>query len=318
VTDFAVQDCIFLNPWHGYDMKKRYGVIGVTGFVGRYVARALTARGHEVVGFSRHGKGNVPEVSEWRVSGKWDFSSLDGLINLAGERVDQRWTEKNKRKFAASRVGVTQQIVASLNGMAENARPKVWVNASAVGFYGDRADEICDENSQAGTGYLAQLCIDWEAATDGSAELGVRCVMVRIGMVLGRGGMAWDRLKWAFWCGGGARLGNGKQWMPWIHIEDLAAGIVHSLENEQVIGVVNGVAPQPVTNRDFTRQLAAAMHRPAPWVAPRWLLKLIFGEFGDFLVSSQRVSPQRWLDAGFSFRFPDIGQAFQDLLGPQK
>ncbi|TAE92749.1 MAG: TIGR01777 family protein [Verrucomicrobia bacterium] len=295
-------------------MKQRYGVIGVTGFVGRYVARALASRGYDVVGFSRSGVGRVPEVCEWRRSGAWDFSSLDGLINLSGERVDQRWTEKNKRKFEASRIGVTQEIVATLQSMSDHDRPKVWVNASAVGFYGDRADEICTEGSPPGTGYLAQLCLDWEAATKGIEETGVRCVMVRIGMVLGRGGMAWDRLRLAFAWGGGAQLGSGRQWMPWIHVDDLTAGIIWSIEQNSISGVVNGVATEPVTNRDFTRQLARALRRPAPWIAPGWVLRGIFGEFGSFLTSSQRVAPKRWIDAGFVFRYPTLDLALAELL----
>lgn len=295
-------------------MKKRIGVIGVTGFVGRYVARALSSHGYDVVGFSRSGAGDVPEVKEWRKSGEWNFATLDGLVNLAGERVDQRWTEKNKRKFEDSRIGVTRQMIASLKMMPENERPKTWINASAVGYYGNRGDEICDESSDSGNGYLAQLCIDWENATSGADALGVRCVMVRIGMVLGRGGMAWDRLRRAFWLGGGAQLGNGQQWMPWIHVEDLAEGIVFSIEKDSMVGVVNGVAPYAVTNRDFTRQLGRAMHRPTPWVAPRCLLRLVFGEFGDFLVSSQRVLPKRWLDAGFAFRYPTLERALEELL----
>lgn len=295
-------------------MKKRLGIIGVTGFVGRYLARALNRNGYEVVGFSRSGSGAIPEVKEWRRSGVWDFSDLAGIINLAGERVDQRWTAKNREKFESSRIGVSREIAAALREMPDHERPPIWVNASAVGYYGDRGEEVCDESSDPGQGYLAKLCIDWENATEGIDAAGVRCVMVRIGMVLGRGGMAWDRLRRAFSLGGGARLGNGKQWMPWIHIDDLVAGILHSINHQGIRGIVNGVAPQPVTNRDFTHRLSRALHRPAPWVAPRFLLRWIFGEFGDFLVSSQRVAPKRWLDSGFEFRYPDIDSAFAELL----
>lgn len=294
-------------------MKKRVGVIGVTGFVGRYVAAALQARGDEVVGFSRSGGGNVPGVAEWRRSGPWDFTGLDGLINLAGERVDQRWTAANRLKFEQSRVGLTKEIVASLKEMAIQDRPPVWVNASAVGFYGDRKDEIVDEASAPGSGYLAQLCVDWEAATEGASDLGVRCVMVRIGMVIGRGGMAWDRLRRVFLLGAGARLGSGEQWMPWIHINDLVAGILFSLDKQTISGVVNGVAPAPETNRDFTKKLARALHRPAPWVAPAFVLRTIFGEFGDFLLGGQRVMPRVWQQAGLAFSYPTLEQALDEL-----
>ncbi len=294
-------------------MKKRIGVIGVTGFVGRYVAAALQARGDEVVGFSRSGGGNVTGVVEWRSSGPWDFTGIDGLINLAGERVDQRWTAENRIKFEQSRVGMTKGIVAAIQEMPIHERPPVWVNASAVGFYGDRQDEVLDETSAPGSGYLAQLCVDWEAATEGVSALGVRCVMVRIGMVIGRGGMAWDRLRRVFLLGAGARLGSGDQWMPWIHIDDLVAGMLFSLDKQTITGVVNGVAPAPETNRDFTKKLAKALHRPAPWVAPAFVLRTIFGEFGDFLLGGQRVMPRVWQQAGFVFSYPTLEQALEEL-----
>ena len=294
-------------------MTKRIGVIGVTGFVGRYLAAALQSRGDVVVGFSRSGAGDVAGVSEWRSSGPWDLSGLDGLINLAGERVDQRWTAANREKFEQSRVGLTRQIVETLQGMTFSERPPVWVNASAVGFYGDRQDEIVDERSPAGTGYLAQLCVDWEAATEGVSALGVRCVMVRIGVVLGRGGMAWDRLRRVFSLGGGARLGSGQQWMPWIHIDDLVAGLIFSFDNQTIVGAVNGVAPAPETNRDFTKKLASALHRPAPWVAPGFVLRLILGEFGEVLLGGQRAIPRVWQEAGFQFAYPTLEQAFAEL-----
>lgn len=297
-------------------MKKRVGVIGVTGFVGQYVAAALFARGDEVVGFSRSGGGETSGVSAWRKSGEWDFSGLDAIINLAGERVDQRWTSANRAKFEQSRIGVARSITEALALMSAEIRPHIWINASAVGFYGNRGDEIVDESAAPGDGYLARLCVQWEQATAGAEALGVRCVMVRIGMVLGRGGMAWDRLRLVFSLGGGARLGNGQQWMPWIHIDDLVSGILFSLDRQTVIGVVNGVAPHPERNVDFTKKLGKALRRPAPWVAPGFLLRMIFGEFGDFLLGGQRVKPRAWQDAGFVFRYPTIEGAFAELCEP--
>jgi uncharacterized protein (TIGR01777 family) len=297
-------------------MNMRVGVVGATGFVGQYVAAALLARGDEVVGFSRSGKGCVSGVAEWRTSGEWDFSGLDGIINLAGERVDQRWTSANRAKFEQSRIGVTRSMVEALAKIPMEIRPQRWINASAVGYYGNRGDETLDEASAPGEGYLAQLCIDWERAIARAEALGVRCVMVRIGMVLGRGGMAWDRLRRVFSLGGGARLGDGKQWMPWIHIDDLVAGILFSLDHESLRGPVNGVAPAPERNADFTRKLASTLRRPAPWVAPGFLLRMIFGEFGDFLLGGQRVMPRAWEEAGFVFRYPTIESAFKELCSP--
>lgn len=292
-------------------MQKRIGVVGVTGFVGGYVAKALQARGYDVVGFSRAGKGTLAGVSEWRKTGEWDLRGLHGIINLAGERIDQRWTEENRRKFHESRVGVSRGIAAALQAMPIDEMPQVWVNASAVGYYGDGGDALLDENSAPGTGYLAQLCVDWEEAT---AAVAARVVLVRIGMVLGRGGMAWDRLRRVFQWGAGARLGDGTQWMSWIHVEDLAAGIVYSIENETVVGAANGVAPTPERNRDFTQKLASAVHRPALFVAPGFMLRLILGEFGNFLLGGQRLQPKTWLEAGFKFRFDTLESALAELL----
>lgn len=289
------------------------GVIGVTGFVGRYLARSLAQRGYRVVGFSRSNAGECEGVEEWRSSQDLDLSGLHGVVNLAGERIDQRWTAANREKFAESRIGITKRIVEKFATMDSAQRPKVWLNASAVGYYGDRQDEELPESAAPGTGYLAKLCVDWEDATQGAHELGVRCVMVRIGMVIGRGGMAWDRLKRVFSLGGGARLGSGQQWMPWIHVEDLVAAMIFSIEKQTLSGAVNGTAPQPERNIDLTRKLAAALRRPALFVAPGFALRLVFGEFGDFLLGGQRCVPKAWLDAGFEFRFPTLEQALEDL-----
>ena len=291
------------------------GVIGVTGFVGRYLARSLAQKGYRVVGFSRAGKGTCVGVTEWRSSHMLDFSGLHGVVNLAGERIDQRWTEANRVKFVESRVGITQRIVKQLSAMELGQRPKVWINASAVGFYANRGDELLPESSTAGAGYLADLCVDWEKSTTGADQLGVRCVMVRIGMVLGRGGMAWDRLKRVFSLGGGARLGSGRQWMPWIHVEDLVAGIIFSVETQTLSGSINGVAPHPERNVDFTKKLASALRRPAIFVAPGFMLRLVFGEFGDFLLGGQRCVPQRWVDAGMVFLYPRLEDALGELIG---
>ena len=293
--------------------KLSIGVIGVTGFVGQYLARSLAQRGYRVVGYSRSNGGDCEGVAEWRSSQGLDLSGLHGLVNLAGERIDQRWTESNRVKFAESRVGITKQIVANVAAMEPALRPKVWINASAVGYYGDRQDAVLAESAPPGTGYLAELCMAWEAATAGAHELGVRCVMVRIGMVIGRGGMAWDRLKRVFSLGGGARLGSGQQWMPWIHVEDLVAAMIFSIEKQTLIGAVNGTAPQPERNVDFTRKLAAALKRPAFFVAPGFALRLVFGEFGDFLLGGQRCMPKAWMDAGFVFRYPTLEDALGEL-----
>ena len=292
-------------------MQKAVGVIGVTGFVGKYLAATLAKKGYQVVGFSRQGKANVRGVSEWRKTEEMSLHGLHAIINLAGERVDQRWTTENKQKFESSRIGMTKKIAQQLEAMPSETRPQVWINASAVGFYGDGKELLLDETSPSGEGYLAKLCIDWEKAV--TSVSGVRPVIVRIGMVLGRGGMAWDRMKKIFALGLGGKLGSGQQWMPWIHVQDLADGIVFSLENEHVVGVVNGVSPSPERNLALTKKLASTLHRPAIFGAPGWALRLAFGDFGDFLLGGQRVYPRAWEKAGFVFTYPTLELALVEL-----
>jgi uncharacterized protein (TIGR01777 family) len=295
-------------------MQKSIGIVGVTGFVGGYLARALVERGYRVVGFSRAGRGDVDAVQEWRKSGDWDFSGLYGVVNLAGERIDQRWTEANRKKFADSRIGLTGEIGAAIRAMPEPQRVKVWVNASAVGFYGDGGDAELDENSARGEGYLADLCVGWEQALKEAGVNGVRTLIVRVGVVLGRGGMAWDRLRLIFSLGLGGRLASGKQWMSWIHIADLVEGMIFCLENERVSGVVNGVSPEPLRNEEFTKQLAAALKRPAIFAVPGWALRLLLGEFGTFLTGGQRVYPRALQSGGYEFRHATLQSALKELL----
>jgi uncharacterized protein (TIGR01777 family) len=295
-------------------MQKSIGIVGVTGFVGGYLARALVERGYRVVGFSRAGSGDVDAVQEWRKSGEWDFSGLYGVVNLAGERIDQRWTEANRKKFADSRIGLTGEIGAAIRAMPEPQRVKVWVNASAVGFYGDGGDGELDENSARGEGYLADLCVGWEQALKEAGVNGVRTVIVRVGVVLGRGGMAWDRLRLIFSLGLGGRLASGKQWMSWIHIADLVEGMIFCLENERVSGVVNGVSPEPLRNEEFTKQLAAALKRPAIFAVPGWALRLLLGEFGTFLTGGQRVYPRALQSCGYEFRHATLRSGLKELL----
>jgi uncharacterized protein (TIGR01777 family) len=295
-------------------MQKSIGIVGVTGFVGGYLARALAARGYRVVGFSRAGRGDCDAVQEWRRSGEWDFSGLYGVVNLAGERIDQRWTQANRKKFADSRIGLTGEIGAAIRAMPEPQRVKVWVNASAVGFYGDGGDLEMDENSARGEGYLADLCVGWEQALKDADVEGVRMVIVRVGVVLGRGGMAWDRLRRIFSLGLGGRLASGKQWMPWIHIADLVEAMVFCLESDGVSGVVNGVSPEPLRNEQLTQQLAEALNRPAIFAVPGWALRLLLGNFGEFLTGGQRVYPRALQSGGYKFRHATLQSALKELL----
>ena len=295
-------------------MTRRAALVGVTGFIGRGLPAMLAEKGISSTGISRSGAGMVPAVDCWQSSAALDFYGHHAVINLAGEPIDQRWNEKSRRLFHESRVGLTQRVVAAIAKLPAGARPQVLVNASAVGIYGDRGDEILTEASGRGQGYLADLCHQWEQAAQAAESLGVRVVQLRIGVVLGKGGSAFEKLLSVFKLGIGGRLGSGQQWMPWIHLADLRAAIVHAVLTESLSGPVNGSAPQPLRNCDLTRQLAAALHRPAIFPVPGFALKLVLGEFSSALLAGQRVLPAALEAQGFHFRFPKLEDALADLV----
>lgn len=288
------------------------GIVGASGFIGGELVRQAAAAGWDLVGFSRSAREPGDGVGAWR---RWtdepDLSGLDVVVNLAGEGIDKRWTDENKKHFRSSRVGVVETLVEAMR--AAKTRPKVFLNGTAVGIYGDRGDEVLKEDAAAGSAYLAELCRDWEKAAEPVQELGIGVICWRTGVVLGQGGAAWSRLRKIFALGGGGRLGGGQQWMPWIHVEDLVAGMLWMIAADHC-GAVNGTAPNPERNADFTRKLATAMGRPAFMHAPAWALKIGLGGFADALLSSQRAVPAALLEQGFSFRFPTLEEAFKDLV----
>lgn len=296
-------------------MEKTAVIYGASGFIGSGLAEMLAAEGYEVIGVSRKGEGDAEGVSRWVKPGDVDFGGSDVVVNLAGEPIDQRWTEAKKKQFHESRVGVTKDVVARISKLPEEARPKLLLNGSAVGIYGDRGDEILDENSSRGSGYLADLCSQWEAAAARAEELGVRVLMYRTGVVLGKGGQAYEKLAKVFKAGIGGRLGDGKQWMPWIHVDDLRSAMVFTILNENVHGPVNGTAPEPERNVDFTRKLAKALGRPALLPVPGFALKLVLGDFARALLAGQRAVPKKLEQAGFRFQFRKLEDALDDLTG---
>lgn len=296
------------------ETNQRVAVVGVTGFIGHGLPSLFAGRGMTVTGVSRAGRGRLPGVERWQTPETLDFSGHAAVVNLAGEPIDRRWTAKSKRLFHDSRVGATTRVVAAISKLPENARPKVLVNASAVGIYGDRGDEILNETARPGSGYLAELCSDWEDAAHDAESLGVRVVCLRIGVVFGKDGAAFEKLRTVFKACIGGRLGSGTQWMPWIHADDLRAAIVHAVFSESLAGPVNATAPYPERNRDLTRKFAAALHRPAFFPSPAFVLRIVLGEFSSALLASQRAIPAA-LDAdGFQFRFPTLETALADLV----
>lgn len=295
--------------------KPRVAILGVTGFIGCGLPGMFAARGFACTGVSRSGGGNVPGVDHWQTPEGLDPANFHAVVNLAGEPIHHRWSEANKRRFHESRVGVTRRLVEKIRDLRDDARPKVLVNASAVGVYGDRGDEILTESSSRGGGYLAELCAEWEAAAIEAEILGVRVVRPRFGVVLGRGGPAFGKLQRVFKSGLGGRLGSGLQWMPWIHLDDLRSALVHAVVSGGLGGAVNCTAPRPERNRDFTRKFAAALHRPAVLPVPGFALKLALGGFGGALLASQRAVPAVLETDGFRFRYPTLEEALGELVG---
>ena len=291
-------------------MKKReVGIIGASGWLGGHLCKALMERGWGVTGFSRS-KRDDDGMSwrQWGGEGSINLEGLDAVINLAGEAIDQRWTEARKVVLRESRVDLTEALSASIRDSEVN----LLLNASAIGFYGDRGDEKLPESATVGEGYMAGLCLDWEEAVDVSEN--TRTVLLRTGVVLGQGGRAWEKMGKIFKLGIGGRLGSGQQWMPWIHLADEIEGIVFCLENE-IAGPVNLVAPESVRNCEFTKAAGKAVRRPTLFPAPAFALKLILGDFAEEgLLASTRVVPQVLLDAEFEFKYPTIAEAMEELI----
>ena len=296
-------------------MAKKAMVYGATGFVGSGLAVMLVEEGFEVTGVSRKGTGNAKGVSSWVAPEDVDLAGCDLVVNLSGAPIDQRWNEKNKQAFHQSRIGVTEDIVKRIAALPEYERPQALLNASAVGIYGGRGDERLDESSSRGIGYLADLCAEWEAAAEKAAALGMRVVTMRIGVVLGNGGQAFEKLKLVFKMGIGGRLGDGRQWMPWIHIDDLRRAMLFCISNESIAGSVNGTAPDPERNADFTRKLAKALGRWVFLPVPGFALKLVLGDFASALLAGQKAVPEKLQKNGFDFRYGKLEAALDDLVG---
>ena len=235
------------------------------------------------------------------------------IVNLVGEPIAEgRWTRRKKERIRSSRIDATRQLVQALE--TSDVKPRVLVSASAVGIYGSRRDEVLSEQSELGDGFLAELCQAWETEARRAEILGIRVVTIRIGVVLSRRGGALAKLVKVFRWGMGGTLGDGKQWMSWIHIDDLVALIRCAIENDSIRGPLNAVSPLPVTNRKFTRRLAQVLNRPAPWRVPYLALRLGLGEFAETLLESTRVKPLVAIDQGFDFQFGRLENCLRELL----
>jgi uncharacterized protein (TIGR01777 family) len=285
------------------------GLTGASGFIGAQIISAAKMRGYEVIGFSRRPQ-QIPGCSETRVFGARqpvDLSGCGAVVHLAGEPVFGLWTKKKRRKILASRKLGTRHLVDAI--LAAPNPPRVLIAASAVGFYGDTGEQAVDETASAGSGFLAEVTQNWEAEAKRAEQIGVRVVMLRFGIVLGRDGGALELMLPIFRLGAGAVLGTGRQWMSWIHVEDAANLALLAIENEQANGPLNATAPAPRRNSEFTRVLASTLHRPALFRVPAVLLQLTLGDFAHELLDNKRVLPGTATGLGYSYRFPRLSEA---------
>lgn len=298
----------------------RIGITGASGFLGGHLACLLSPQS-EIIAYTRgarHRLRHAPHESYQLPAATPQAlpeTRLDALVHLAGESLMGLWTAEKKARIWQSRVDFTEGLVAHLGNWKKEHLPKVLICASGAGFYGDAGDALRDETSPQGTGFLAEICGRWEAAAQRAEALGIRVVMLRTGMVLGRDGGAYPLLKRVFALGLGGRLGSGAQWMPWIHLHDAVGLIRFALVNDSLYGPLNLCAPEAVTNAEFTRTLAAALKRPAFFHAPAFAMRLLLRDMAsEMLLGSQRVTPQRAVEAGYAFEFPTLKKALSSLV----
>jgi uncharacterized protein (TIGR01777 family) len=303
----------------------RVVVAGATGFVGARLVEALSQRGDEVVVLTRNPEGRaarrlaaLPKVRAegWTAGPGGDWYALvdgaDAVVNLAGEPVvGHRWSGAQKRRILESRVLTTRAVVEAIE--AAKVRPRVFVNASAIGYYGPREDEELDETARAGADFLADVCDAWEAEAR-KATKWTRAVQLRIGIVLGEEGGSLAEMVRPFKLGAGGPIGSGRQWVSWIHRDDLVSLVLHALDHEALSGPVNATAPAPVRNAELSREIGRVLHRPSWLPVPEFALRVALGEVAGMLVRGQRVVPRKALESGFRFAHAQLGPALEGIL----
>jgi uncharacterized protein len=290
-------------------------ISGASGLIGAALIAALEKRGDAVSKLVRRAPRNQREI-------RWDpmqdlpaplVSGFDAVIHLSGETVAGRWNERKKRRIRDSRVVSTRNLATAL--AKAHDPPKTFACASAIGYYGNRGDEVLTEESPSGEGFLAEVSRQWEEATQPAAQAGIRVVNLRIGVVLSREGGALKQMLLPFRLGLGGKIGKGRQWFSCIHIDDLVAAVLHTMEHSDMRGPVNMVAPSPVTNAEFTKALAKVLKRRAFFAVPGFMVRLAFGEFAEEgLLASARVIPEELNENGFQFRYPELAMAFRNLV----
>jgi uncharacterized protein (TIGR01777 family) len=299
----------------------RVFVAGGSGLVGGRLVKRLAERGDQAVVLTRRpeaaaqlsSSGCTAVVGDPLTTGGWmeAVRDCDAVVNLVGEGIfNRRWSAAFKETLRASRIQSTTNIVAALG---KGGSPKTLVNASAIGYYGFTGDEELTETSPPGDDFLAKLCVDWEKAAAGASAHGIRAVMVRVGVVFDPSGGALQKMITPFKLFVGGRIGSGRQFVSWIHHQDLVGLILFALDNSQVTGPMNGTAPKPVTNKELSKALGRVLHRPSFMPTPGFMLRVALGPVAGLITKGQRVVPKKALDLGYVFQFPDVDEALRDL-----
>jgi hypothetical protein len=297
-------------------------VTGASGLIGSAVCTALLTRGDQVVGLSRdasraRAQNAAVEWHDWSATTEpppaGALDGIDGVVNLLGESVDQKWTEEAKRRMWGSRVTATRNLVAGIAAM--DPRPRAVVSGSMASYYGDGGDTVLDEAAPAGTRFDSKLCVAWEAEARGAESLGVRVAVVRIGLVLDKRGGVLPPLLLPFKLGLGGPFAGGRQYMPWIHVDDEVGILLWALDDERLTGALNGTAPAPVTNREFAKTLGRVLGRPTLMPIPKLAVRLLRGvELADAAAGGPRAVPRRALELGYEFRHPELEEALRAAL----
>lgn len=296
-------------------------VTGATGFIGSEVVSSLKKRGDDVVALVRAPRvGGLQQITWDPLQGPLDPSHVSGfdvVINLAGESVAARWSEEKKLRLRKSRITLTQGLCETL--IKTDSPPKILISTSASGYYGSRGDEDLTEESASGDGFLAALCRDWEAATEPARDHGIRVAILRLGIVLGASGGALATMIPIFRRGFGGMMGNGRQWWPWIALEDVTGIITYIIDNEGLDGPMNTSAPEAVRNSVFTRLLATALQKRALFSIPALTLKLLYGQMAEeTLLASQHMKPMKLMQSGYVFRYPDVVGVLDHILSQEQ
>ena len=294
-------------------------ITGASGLIGKALQRSYSEKGYEML-LAGRGEPKHENQIQWTVEDgfrKEDLprlERLDGVVHLAGEGIaGLRWTDEKKKAIRDSRVNGTRNLVNALAGLKQ--KPKVFIAGSALGFYGDRGDDVMTETSSPGDTFLAEVCRQWEMESRRAEDLGIRTVLLRTGIVLSKDGGALATMMTPFKFGVGGTIGSGKQWMSWISLDDVVVIINFAIENENLRGAINVVGPNPVTNEEFTKTLGDVLYRPTFLPLPEFAVNLVFGEMGDaLLIHSTRVEPKRLLDAGYEFKFKSLKSALENAV----